>query len=248
VRGILLLAIPLLLLPAGCDMMKSFGFSKPEQTTDVNVTIPKLLGQDWASKKPEEAAEGLFDVTSADERRDAIAYLCTKPYGHEPPYMRAYTFLATDPHPMVRAQAMRAIGGASSPDVVPTLIGKNTKDSGIKDPDAGVRADAALALWSSFSPEAIDPLVVALKDENREVRANAARALQNTSDPRALKALILALNDRDTVVINEAHRSLQYVTGQPIEMESRHWMEWYNNQPFMKAPATAPATAPSTRN
>ena len=89
---------------------------------------------------PEEAASNLFNVTSPDERRDAIAYLQTKPYGHEPPYMKAYEILTTDPHPMVRGQAMLALGTSHQVEAVSYLI------KGLNDSDAD-RA-AGFAPWA----------------------------------------------------------------------------------------------------
>src|SRR5947209_6377427 len=67
---------------------------------DFNELIPRMMGA-IKNSTPENAAENLFNVTSPDERRDAIAYLQAKNYGHDEPYMRAYYLLATDPHPMV---------------------------------------------------------------------------------------------------------------------------------------------------
>src|ERR1035437_4864434 len=86
---------------------------------DFNELIPRLMKPIHTYDNPSEAAANLFNVTSPDERRDAIAYLETKKYGHEPAYMRAYEILATDPHPMVRAQAMRALGSSRNFVVIP---------------------------------------------------------------------------------------------------------------------------------
>jgi hypothetical protein len=230
---ILTSALLLPLLPA-CDSFKS------EQTTDVNVIIPQLM-KDWTARKPEEAAAQLFDVTSPDERREAVAYLSVQPYGHDVPYMKAYTFLTTDPSPMVRAQAYRALGGACSPDVVPLLLGK-TEKTGITDPDPLVRADCALSLYYSYTDAAIDPLLNVLKtDESAQARANAARALARTTEPRAIKGLIEALSDRDAVVVHDAAQSLNLITGQYIGTEPRPWREWYQSQSWAKTPPSEPA-------
>src|SRR4051794_27648256 len=99
--SILLLSAILL---AGCADLAP---AKPSR--NFNELIPRMMGAINKST-PEEAASNLFNVTSPDERRDAIAYLETQKWGHQPPYIRAYEILTTDPHPMVRAQAMRALG------------------------------------------------------------------------------------------------------------------------------------------
>ena len=102
-RALVLLCFAPLVL-AACE---DFGEKTPSRNFDE--LIPRFMGA-AAKATPEDAASNLFNVTSPDERRDAMAYLETKPYGHQPPYMRAYEMLTTDPFPLVRAQAMRALG------------------------------------------------------------------------------------------------------------------------------------------
>ena len=203
--------------------------SSGDKETDLNSVVPKMM-KDLTGPRPEEAAAHLFDVTSPDERRDAIAFLCKQKYGHEPPYIKAYTMLATDPHPMVRAQAMKALGSARNPGVVPALL------KGLDDKDAMVRADAAAGLVESFTDEAIDPLMTHLKeDTDVQTRMNAACALGNSASPKAIRALIDALDDRNVGVTHYALKTLVHVTGQNIAMESRQWLQWYQSQPWAKS-------------
>src|SRR4051794_31685438 len=122
-RQVKLVALAMVLLLCGCeDMFSSSGASR-----NFNELVPRIMNA-IKGRTPEDAAANLFNVTSPDERRDAIAYLETKAYGHDAPYMRAYEVLTTDPHPMVRAQAMRAIGSSRQPAETPYLL------KGLNDP------------------------------------------------------------------------------------------------------------------
>src|SRR5690242_2401425 len=104
---------------AGCEDL--FPTKGTAETRNYDELINRMMNS-MKGRTPEDAAINLFNVTSPDERRDAIAWLQTKPYGHEPPYMRAYETLATDPFPMVRAQAMMAMGTSYKPTTaVPVL-------------------------------------------------------------------------------------------------------------------------------
>ena len=80
-----------------------------------------------------------------DERRDAIAYLETKSWGHGAPYLRAYEILSTDPHPMVRAQAMRALGTSHQAAEGTFLV------KGLNDANVQVRRDAACGLVTTWT-------------------------------------------------------------------------------------------------
>src|SRR5580704_2645968 len=72
---------------SGCT---GHGGSAPAR--DFNELIPRMLGA-VQKKTPEEQAAALFNVTSPDERRDAVAYLETKPWGHGPAEMTVYELL-----------------------------------------------------------------------------------------------------------------------------------------------------------
>src|SRR4051794_15112858 len=91
--GTCLLALALL---AGCEDL--FPTKGTAETRNYDELINRMMNS-MKNRTPEDAAINLFNVTSPDERRDAIAWLETKPWGHEPPYMRAYEVLATDPYP-----------------------------------------------------------------------------------------------------------------------------------------------------
>jgi hypothetical protein len=204
--------------------------------------IPRLLGA-IQGKSPEEAARNLFNVTSPDERRDAIAYLEVRSYGHEPPYMRAYELSAEDRYPLVRAQAMRALGSSGLPEAEFGMgVGKKMKVvdylvAGLKDPDVQVRRDAACALITTWSAEATVPLaeLVTKADEDDQVRIFCARALAQAREPEAFRALIEALRDKDAAVVMYAHDSLVTATKQDYSYDWKAWLKWYSDTHLMPA-------------
>ncbi len=204
---------------------------------DFNELIPRLMGA-INKTTPEEAASNLFNVTSPDERRDAIAYLQTKPYGHQPPYMKAYEILTTDPHPMVRGQAMLALGTSHQADAVSYLI------KGLNDSNADVRRDSAVGLTQTYTDDAIAPLIEHVKgDVDAAVRINCARALKSAATAESAQALIAALSDRDVAVVAAAVGSLKTISGQYYGDDRKAWQAWYQ-QMYAPPPHRRPRRAP----
>jgi HEAT repeat protein len=204
---------------------------------DFDELVPRLMNASKRGATPAQAAANMFSVTSPDERRDAIAYLERKDYGHEAAYMRAYEILTTDPHPMVRAQAIRALGSSKNPAIIRYLIDGKTGKTGLKDPVAEVRRDAAQAMLEVITDEAIRPLVEALeKDPDEQVRVACARALRHAHQPVAIRGLIRALDDRNAAVVYWAHESLMISTGNKFGMDRSEWLTWFE-QTYGKAGA-----------
>lgn len=244
IRAAWLLPVAAVCLLAGCEDM----FSPSSTSRNYDELINRMLGA-IKNRSPVDAAANLFNVTSPDERRDAIAYLETKKWGHEPPYMRAYEILTTDPHPMVRAQAMRALG-TSYQAPSGTYLAK-----GMSDEDVQVRRDAACGLISTWNEEALKSLILhthprrdALAtppdgEDDEQVRIFAVQALCHSHAPDAFRALIDALNDRDVAVVRYAHSSLVAATGQDFSYDNKAWLTWYQ-QTYVNAPASAPAGQP----
>jgi len=78
----------------------------------------------------------------------------------------------------------------------------------LKDMDASVRSNAALAVVNTRDPRAFESLIALLKDTDANVRSNAAYALANTRDPRVVEPLIALLKDTDTNVRSSAAYAL----------------------------------------
>ena len=171
-----------------------------------------------------------------DERGDAVAYLETKKYGHDLPYRRAYERLPTDPSPMGRGQAMRALGSSHQAAAGPYLV------KGLSDAAAEVRRDAAVGLQTTFGPAATDPLAqLAVSDPDDQVRIQSVRALQNSPTAPSVRALIAALDDRNAAVVYWAHLSLVRITRQEIGFDPKQWLTWYQQRYAL--PGTRPASA-----
>ena len=110
--------------------------------------------------------------------------------------------------PLVRREALRAIGklkGRASLDtaaVLPLLI------NGMADDDPGVRAIAAtyLGIIHEGGEAAVEALIDGLEDEEAEVRRSAATALGSFGEEAApaMPALRKAMGDRDSEVAREA--------------------------------------------
>ena len=136
-----------------------------------------------------------------------------------------------DKDPLVRSQAVQALGVIGDPRAVePLILVLNDKDpliqrqaikalGRIKDPRAvgplivvltnsdrkpHVRMSAAEVLGMIGDESAVDSLIDALHDGHWEVRAHAAEALGRIEDPRAVEPLIETLKDRDATVRGNA--------------------------------------------
>lgn len=181
--------------------------------------MDKLTGHD---KKPltYEAAQ-LFNSDHPDAQRRAIAYISTKKFGHDKAYMKAYMLATTAPNPMVRGQAMVALGTSGDPSVAPTLV------TGLSDPSSFVRMCAAMGLTYINNPLAITPLRDRLaSDHNTQVRVYCAQALKPYHSTPVLKSLIDALNDRNVAVVQAAWQSLHALTGQKLPQHPGPWRKW----------------------
>ncbi len=136
-----------------------------------------------------------------------------------------------DNDPLVRSNAVKALGAIKDPRAVKPLIAVlNDNDPLIQrqavkalgrindllavGPLIGVledaekkpyvRMSAAEALGNMGDSGAVEPLVAALNDPYWEVRAHAAEALGRIGDPSAVEPLISALKDRDATVRGNA--------------------------------------------
>ena len=213
-----LLALVLVGFSAGCssdsDNGKSTGFNGTMQSW-----LDKMTGQ---GKKPltYEAAQ-MFNSDDPDAQRAAIAYVSTRKFGHDKAYMKAYQLAATAPNPMVRGQAMMALGTSGDPSVAPTLI------TGLSDPSNFVRMCAAMGLTHVMNPLAMAPLRDRLAaDSDIQVRVYCAQALGMYRAQPVLRSLIDALDNRNVAVVQAAWDSLHRITGLSLPQHPGPWRAW----------------------
>jgi HEAT repeat protein len=120
--------------------------------------------------------------------------------------------LRTDPEPVVRAAAGRALGRLGAREAVPDLV------AALGDASADVRVVAAAALWRLPDPSATAPLLERVKDSDKTVREWAALALGVIGDKRAVSEMVRLLGDPERNVRLAAVRSLGRI-GDPEGLE-----------------------------
>ena len=103
-----------------------------------------------------------------------------------PPAVPAVLVAAKAPDPIVRAGAVRALGGIDSPTARAATL------AALKDADVGVRIEAARGLAVQPEPNDVPALLAAFSDKDGRVGAEAAHALAVMGKP-AVPALIGAL-------------------------------------------------------
>jgi cyclophilin family peptidyl-prolyl cis-trans isomerase/HEAT repeat protein len=117
---------------------------------------------------------------------------------------------ASDADPVLRRAAVEALGKVGGPDAESFLLAAGT------DADAGVRGEAALALFRrrllkrvpEYSTAAVSRLIQLAGDPEAEVRWRAAYAFSRWPEPRAAQAAAAAQNDADERVRLFAVRAL----------------------------------------
>lgn len=120
--------------------------------------------------------------------------------------------LRSDPEPLVRAAAGRALGRLGTRDAVPDLV------KALSDASADVRVVAAAALWRLPDPSATEPLLERVKDADKAVREWSALALGVIGDKRAVPEMVRLLGDPERSVRLAAVRSLGRI-GDPDGLE-----------------------------
>lgn len=87
----------------------------------------------------------------------------------------------------------------------------------LRDPKAGLRANAALILGRIRDARAIEPLIAALADPEPVVRTQAVWALRDLGDPRAAPPLVAALRDEADEARSAARYALEKMGEAAIE-------------------------------
>lgn len=91
-----------------------------------------------------------------------------------------------------------------------TLIQVKYETACLKDKNPEVRTKAAIALGKTFSPLAVEPLIISLDDENEEVCKQAIAALAMIRDDRAIEPLLEKLKTGDWGVRWQIAEALGY--------------------------------------
>ena len=138
------------------------------------------------------------------EVRGAIIELLARSEGTWAPALAAS--LTEEPDPTLRVDLVAAMRRAEASVALPALA------QGLEDPDAAVRAQAALiAGWHEAGAELAQPLMVALSDGDPDVRAMAARSLGWRGVDAAWQPLQELLQDPEADVRLRALRALEHV-------------------------------------
>ncbi|HUT57666.1 MAG TPA: HEAT repeat domain-containing protein [Phycisphaerae bacterium] len=177
-----------------------------------------ILGRLFGPSGPK-LVEMVVDETDADRRREGISKLAEQDWGLRDPYLKYFALrLQYDREPSVRSIAARALGKAGNPKYLPHLI------LALKDRDAGVRWDAAVALQKVIGEQAIDPLrVSAIEDASMDVRIACVQALGHYHRPRVIASLVRCLDDETFDVRYQAHRMLVEMTGKDMGYDIEEW-------------------------
>lgn len=215
VIGILIaafMALPILL--AGC----SSGNSDPQ---NFNSLVQNWIKHMQGGHSVVTQARNLFATDNPDTQRAAIAWMARQKWGHEKPYMDAYRLAESSPSPLVRGQALLALGTSGQPSVAPDL------QRGLTDPSQFVRLCAAMAATYVHNPILIPDLITRLHhDSNAQVRIYAAEALRSYKTRPVIETLINALDDSNVAIVQAAWDDLIFQTGQKFPQHSGPWQLW----------------------
>lgn len=165
----------------------------------------------WANPSDEQI---LARLASGDEeqRLDAVTragdFFLTAPDSAKSSIISALSnTLQTDPSPVVRALAARAVGISRDDRVVPTLIAALGKER-----EVAVRKAIIYSLVRYPQAQVTSALIPFLKDKKHELRAAAAYALAEIGDASSAPALIEVLRrlgkDEDAFARSQAARGL----------------------------------------
>lgn len=126
-----------------------------------------------------------------------------------------------DPHPFLRAEAVKAMAKLSTPAVLPGLR------AAAADTDPLVRAAACRAWGGVGDAEALHVLGdLATRDADVDVRVAATGELGRFRDQAAVQALGLVLNDNDPAVQYQAVKSLKSATGRDLGDSVAVWRDY----------------------
>ena len=214
VVGILAASMALPMLPAGCSSGNS-------DSRNFNSLVQNWIKHMQGGHSVVTQARNLFATDNPDTQRAAIAWMSRQKWGHEKPYMDAYRLAESSPSPLVRGQALLALGTSGQPSVAPDL------QRGLTDPSQFVRLCAAMAATYVSNPMLIPDLITRLHhDSNAQVRIYAAEALRSYKTRPVIETLINALDDRNVAIVQAAWDDLIFQTGRKFPQHSGPWQLW----------------------
>jgi hypothetical protein len=185
--------------------------------------LPRQMIAFSTGDRPARAVRLMEDGKSPDARRQGINDLARWDFAQNGPYARRYRQIAkSDPDPLVRSVAIRALNRARDADARPIFV------EALSDPSELVRLEGAKALVNLPDPAAADALIrlVSNPEEDRDVRIAAAEALKHYKKIEVARALVPRLNERDFSVSWQARRSLRRMTGKDFFYNEAAWLEY----------------------
>jgi HEAT repeat protein len=174
-------------------------------------------------RTPGRYARLMEDANRPDNRRIGINGLVRHEFAQREPYTTRYRQIAqSDPDPLVRATAIRALNRSRDDGSTDLYV------KALADADPLVRLEGAKALINMPDPAATDALLMRLNDpdESKDVRIAAAAALKFYPRAEVARALVAVLPARDFAVAWEARRSLRRITGVDYAYDDAAWLEY----------------------
>lgn len=209
-----------LLILAGCWS------NNDNEPRNFNTLVQSWINHIHGGNSVVNQARNLFDTQNPDTQREAIAWMADQKWGHEKPYMDAYRLAESSPSPLVRGQALLALGTSGEPGVAPDL------QRGLNDKSKFVRLCAAMAAGYINNPILIPDLVHCLQnDADAQTRVYAVQALKPYKTQLVIETLIRALDDRNVAIVHAAWDDLTVQTGQKFPEHSGPWNHWLREHP-----------------
>jgi HEAT repeat protein len=131
-----------------------------------------------------------------------------------------------DPHPVIRAEAVRTLAEFSNSHVLPGL------QAAALDPEPSVRIAACHAWSRRGGPQALEALSeVVRQDADLDVKIAATVELGKFQDQLAVQALGVALNDQDPALQYQAVQSLKSASGRDLGDSIPAWRDYVAGRP-----------------
>lgn len=212
--SIFMIFIAAAMMLAGC----SSGNSDPQ---NFNSLVQNWIKHVQGGHSVVNQARNLFATDNPDTQRAAIAWMSKQKWGHEKPYMDAYRLAESSPSPLVRGQAILALGTSGQAAVAPDL------QRALSDKSKFVRLCAAMAAGYVTNPVMIPDLIKCVQsDSDAQVRISAVEALKAYKTRLVVETLINALDDRNVAIVQAAWDDLTVQTGQKFPQHSGPWQRW----------------------